>query len=66
MARLLAMALLLPLLAACSNGPSGIDSTKDQAEAALQQKNCSDPKWKAAHLGIWYNVCRPNDAMQLQ
>jgi hypothetical protein len=66
MARILALALLLPLLAACGGGPGGIDPTKDQVEAAQQQKNCKDPKWKEAHLGIWYNVCRPNDAMQLQ
>ena len=65
MARILALVLLLPLLAACGHGPSGIDPTRDQAEARLQQQNCKDPKWKATHLGIWYNVCRPNDAMRL-
>lgn len=60
----LAVALLLLLpLSACGGG-TGIDAAKDQAEAAEQQKNCADPKWKEAHLGIWYSVCRPNAAIR--
>ncbi len=54
---------LLPLLSACGGG-NGIDPAKDQAEAAEQAKNCADPKWKEAHLGIWYSVCRPNAAVR--
>jgi hypothetical protein len=65
MRRALALALLLlPPLAACSRGGNGIDAAQDQVEAAQQQKNCTDPKWKEAHLGIWYSVCRPNAAVQ--
>ncbi len=60
----LVLAALLTLLAACSSGSSGIDPTADQKEAAQQQKNCADPKWKETHLGIWYSVCRPNDALK--
>ncbi|HUJ99223.1 MAG TPA: hypothetical protein VLV85_13310 [Stellaceae bacterium] len=59
-----ALGLALLLLAGCGSSESGIDPAKDQREAAQMQKNCSDPKWKDAHLGIWYSVCRPNDALQ--
>jgi len=50
------------LLAACGSG-NGIDPAKDQEEATQQQKNCADPHWKEAHLGVWYSVCRPNAAV---
>lgn len=56
-------AALLLLLAGCGPGGNGIDPAKDQIEAAQQAKNCADPKWKEAHLGVWYSICRPNDAM---
>ncbi len=59
-----ALGLALLLLAGCGSSESGIDPAQDQREAAQLQKNCSDPKWKEAHLGIWYSVCRPNDALQ--
>jgi hypothetical protein len=59
-----ALGLALLALAACGSSTSGIDPTQDQREAVQLQKNCSDPKWKEAHLGIWYSVCRPNDALQ--
>jgi hypothetical protein len=58
------LGLALLLLAGCDSGTSGIDPAQDQREATQMQKNCSDPKWKEAHLGIWYSVCRPNDALQ--
>ncbi len=60
----IALGLALLLLAGCDSGTSGIDPAQDQREAVQMQKNCSDPKWKEAHLGIWYSVCRPNDALQ--
>jgi hypothetical protein len=59
-----ALALALLLLAGCGDSTSGIDPAQDQREATQMQKNCGDPKWKEAHLGIWYSVCRPNDALQ--
>lgn len=58
----LGLAMMVVLLSACAAG-NGIDPAEDQAEAAQQQKNCADPKWKADHLGVWYNVCRPNAAL---
>jgi hypothetical protein len=51
------------LLSACA-GKSGIDPDQDQRDAARAQKNCDDPKWKEAHLGVWYSICRPNDALK--
>jgi hypothetical protein len=59
----LGLATALLLLSACGGG-NGIDPVKDQAEAAEQAKNCADPKWKDAHLGVWYSVCRPNAAVR--
>ncbi|MGO8919582.1 MAG: hypothetical protein ACLQJR_27085 [Stellaceae bacterium] len=56
-------AVVLLLLSACGAG-NGIDPAQDQAEAVEQQKNCADPKWKEAHLGVWYSVCRPNAAVR--
>ncbi|HZB90291.1 MAG TPA: hypothetical protein VE397_02545 [Stellaceae bacterium] len=58
------IAALALLLAGCEGPGNGIDAAQDQVEATQQQKNCADPKWKAAHLGIWYSVCRPNAALQ--
>jgi hypothetical protein len=60
----LAAALALGLLAACSGGGNAIDPAQDAKEAGQQEKNCADPKWKEAHLGIWYSVCRPNAAVR--
>jgi len=51
------------VLSACGSG-NGIDPAQDQVEAAQQQKNCADPQWKEAHLGVWYSVCRPNAAVR--
>jgi hypothetical protein len=60
---LAALALALPL-SACGSGGNGINPDEDRKEAIQQQKNCADPKWKADHLGIWYSICRPNDALK--
>jgi hypothetical protein len=51
------------LLASCG-GKSGIDPDQDAKDAARAQKNCEDPKWKEAHLGVWYSICRPNAAVR--
>ncbi len=58
------LAVALGLLAACSSGGNAIDPQQDQIEAAKQAKDCADPKWKEAHLGVWYSVCRPNAAVR--
>jgi hypothetical protein len=61
--RRVGLAVAVLLLSACGAG-NGIDPAQDQIEAAQQQKNCADPKWKDAHLGVWYSVCRPNAAVR--
>ena len=42
-------------LAACSGAPP---RQPDEASAATIRKNCADPKWKEANLGLWYSICR--------
>ena len=50
--------LLLAGLAACSD--SSATPPADATElAAMVQKNCADPHWREANLGLWYSVCRP-------
>jgi hypothetical protein len=57
------LALAVLALSACSYGDTS-DPEADAKEAARQQKDCADPAWKEAHLGVWYSVCRPNSALQ--
>jgi outer membrane biogenesis lipoprotein LolB len=57
------LAAALALLAACGSGGSR-DAAQDEKETAQRQKNCADPAWKEAHLGVWYAVCRPNAAVR--
>lgn len=64
MFRALVLVLALATLAACGPEASGIDPVQEQKDAIRQQKDCADPAWKAAHLGVWYSVCRPNDALR--
>ena len=61
---LIAVALGL-LVAGCGGGRSSDrDPEQDARDAAQQAKDCADPKWKEAHLGLWYTVCRPNAAIR--
>ena len=64
MKKAIVLALALAGLAGCGSGAAGIDPAEDQKQAIQQQKNCADPKWKEAHLGVWYSVCRPNEAVR--
>jgi hypothetical protein len=51
-------------LSACGSSSDTSDPEAAAKEAVRQQKDCADPQWKAAHLGVWYSVCRPNAALQ--
>jgi uncharacterized protein YceK len=64
MFRSLVLVLVLATLAGCGSGDSGIDPVQEQKDAVQQQKDCADAKWKETHLGVWYAVCRPNDALR--
>ena len=57
-------ALTVAALSACSPAGNAINPEEDAKEAVRQQKDCADPQWKAAHLGVWYSVCRPNGAVR--
>jgi len=59
------LAVALSLLAACSSKKQAVDPAEQQKRDAEQQrKDCADPAWKEAHLGVWYSVCRPNAAVK--
>jgi outer membrane murein-binding lipoprotein Lpp len=46
-------------LAGCSSSSAPADASTDNAkDDAAHRQLCADPNWKAAHLGLWYNVCR--------
>ena len=64
MGRRALLALALVMLSACTSPGNAIDPDEDNKEAVRQQKNCADPAWKSAHLGVWYSVCRPNAAVR--
>lgn len=51
--------LLVTLVAGCSSSsPKPTDTAADDAkDEAAHRQLCGDPAWKAAHLGLWYNVC---------
>jgi hypothetical protein len=59
----LLLAVALGLLAGCG-GSNSRDAAQDQPDPGQQHKNCADPAWKEAHLGVWYSVCRPNAAIR--
>jgi hypothetical protein len=42
-------------LVACSGSPP---PQPEEASAATVKKDCRDPHWKAANLGLWYSICR--------
>jgi hypothetical protein len=61
----LLIATALGMLAGCGSSSDSPDPAQQQRDAAQQQqKDCSDPAWKEAHLGVWYSVCRPNAAIR--
>jgi hypothetical protein len=60
--RILLFLFVAPLVGACSHKqalPSEAAGHDRQTELRRQQ-DCADPDWKAANLGLWYNVCRPD------
>ncbi|HUZ71856.1 MAG TPA: hypothetical protein VMU87_02615 [Stellaceae bacterium] len=50
------------MLASCgSSGAPAMHGNEMRTELRREQ-DCANKTWKAAHLGLWYNVCRTNDA----
>lgn len=55
---------LAPLLCGCSreDGPLPSSQPGHNLQTELRRnQDCADPKWKAANLGLWYSVCRPDN-----
>jgi len=57
---LLAVVMLTPLLSACSKKGPADDPQEDQRTELQREQDCGDPQWKAANLGLWYNICKGN------
>jgi hypothetical protein len=43
-------------LSGCKSSPVDNPEHDARTEAAREQ-DCADPQWKAANLGLWYNIC---------
>lgn len=54
------MALLVPVLSACGKTLPTEDPQHDARTDARREQDCADPQWKAANLGLWYNLCQTN------
>jgi len=52
---LLSLALLA--LAGCNRNSIVDDPQHDRQTEAQREHDCADPQWKAANLGLWYNIC---------
>ena len=46
------------LVAGCSDSKPAAPPSNPTASADVLKKDCSDPKWREANLGLWYSVCR--------
>jgi hypothetical protein len=47
------------MLAGCGGNDTPMPpQTSAAASAEIVKKDCADPKWKEANLGLWYSVCR--------
>jgi hypothetical protein len=47
-------------LAACSAPPPPETTRQERENALAKQRDCADPEWQRAHLGLWYDICRRN------
>lgn len=55
---LLAALALGSLLSACGPTMPGSNPKNDLKTEARREQDCANPKWKAANLGLWYNLCQ--------
>ena len=44
-------------LSGCKKGSVADDPQHDRQTEAQREQDCADPQWKAANLGLWYNIC---------
>jgi hypothetical protein len=47
-------------LSGCKSSPAD-DPQHDRQTDAARDQDCADPQWKAANLGLWYNICSGSD-----
>jgi hypothetical protein len=43
-------------LSGCKSSPAD-NPIHDAHTEAVREHDCADPQWKAANLGLWYNIC---------
>lgn len=53
---------LAPALAACHRTPPAEDTRPGVDTELRREQDCADPQWKAANLGLWYNLCQKGGA----
>ncbi len=55
----LAMVTFAPLLCGCGHKDvsASVPPGHDARTEWRREQDCADPQWKAANLGLWYNVC---------
>ena len=44
-------------LSGCKKASVADDPQHDRRTEAQREQDCADPQWKAANLGLWYNIC---------
>jgi hypothetical protein len=44
-------------LSACHEASPAADPQGDRQAELRREQDCADPQWKAANLGLWYNLC---------
>jgi len=48
---------VLGTLSGCHKDAAGEDPQHDVRTEVRRDQECADPQWKAANLGLWYNIC---------
>ncbi len=54
------MLCLAAVLVACSAPQPPETTEQERGNALAKQRDCADPEWQSAHLGLWYDICRRN------
>jgi hypothetical protein len=47
----------LGALCGCGKDSVATNPQHDLRTEAQREQDCADPQWKAANLGLWYNIC---------
>lgn len=50
------------VLVSCSPSDPAETQGHEMRTELRRQQDCADKAWKATHLGLWYSVCRSNEA----